>query len=80
MPVVLRLGPYRFFFYSRENNEPAHIHVASGEKEAKVWIATVRLANSYGFRPHEIKIVLRLVEENQGTFMEAWNEHFGNNA
>lgn len=27
MPTVLRAGPHRFFFYSLENNEPAHIHV-----------------------------------------------------
>ncbi|MBT6700702.1 MAG: DUF4160 domain-containing protein, partial [Gammaproteobacteria bacterium] len=27
MPVVIRIGPYRFFFYSNENSEPAHIHI-----------------------------------------------------
>ena len=26
MPTVLRIGGYRFFFYSNENGEPAHIH------------------------------------------------------
>lgn len=80
MPVVLRLGPYRFFFFSRENDEPAHIHVSAGEKEAKVWLSSLRLAYSYGFRPHEIKAVMRLVEDNQGELMEAWNEHFSNNS
>ncbi|MBI5463648.1 MAG: DUF4160 domain-containing protein [Ignavibacteriales bacterium] len=29
MPTVLRLGPFRFHFYSNEMNEPAHIHVSS---------------------------------------------------
>lgn len=24
MPTVLRINGYRFFFYSNENNEPAH--------------------------------------------------------
>jgi Domain of unknown function (DUF4160) len=27
MPTVLRAGPYRFYFYSHEPNEPPHIHV-----------------------------------------------------
>jgi hypothetical protein len=27
MPTVLRKGPYRFFFFSREPYKPAHIHV-----------------------------------------------------
>jgi hypothetical protein len=25
MPTVLRIGPYRFHFYSDERNEPPHI-------------------------------------------------------
>jgi hypothetical protein len=27
MPTVLLLQQYRFYFYSRENNEPPNIHV-----------------------------------------------------
>ncbi|MCI0750676.1 MAG: DUF4160 domain-containing protein [Flammeovirgaceae bacterium] len=27
MPTVLRIGPFRFHFYSDERNEPPHIHV-----------------------------------------------------
>ncbi len=34
MPTVMRIGPYRFHFYSRENNEPPHIHVTREEMEA----------------------------------------------
>lgn len=80
MPTVLKIGPYRFFFFSRENNEPAHIHISSGDKEAKVWLATMQLAYSHGFRPHEIKAVIRLTEENKDALKEAWNEYFGHNA
>jgi hypothetical protein len=36
MPTALRLGPYRFFFYSLENREPPHIHVEEGENVANV--------------------------------------------
>ena len=27
MPTVFRSGPYRFYFYSHEPNEPPHVHV-----------------------------------------------------
>ncbi len=43
MPTVLVVGSYRFFFYSRENAEPAHIHVESGDRIAKYWLEPVEL-------------------------------------
>jgi len=27
LPTVLRSGPYRFFFYSADRDEPPHVHV-----------------------------------------------------
>jgi hypothetical protein len=38
MPTVLRWGPYRAFSYSNERGEPPHIHVRSGDFEAKFWL------------------------------------------
>ena len=35
MPTVLRIGSYRFHFYSDELNEPAHIHVATPDGECR---------------------------------------------
>jgi len=37
-PMVVRDGPYRLFFFSRE--EPRmHVHVAHADGEAKFWLA-----------------------------------------
>ena len=38
MPVILIIGPYRFFFYSNEGNplKAPHIHVRSQDGEAKI--------------------------------------------
>jgi hypothetical protein len=36
MPTVLRVSGFRFFFYSLENAEPAHIHVEHGDRVAQV--------------------------------------------
>lgn len=38
MPTVLKIGAWRFFFYSLENDEPAHIHVEQGSASAKFWL------------------------------------------
>lgn len=54
MPTVLTLGEYRFYFYSRENGEPPHIHVESGDRLAKYWLEPVELASSKRFKDHEL--------------------------
>ena len=80
MPTVLRIGPYRFFFFSRETREPAHIHIEAGEKEAKVWLAHVRLAMSFGFKPHELTEILAMVKKHRETLLEAWDEFFSSHS
>ena len=76
MPTVLRVGPYRFFFYSRENAEPAHIHVDRDDDYAKFWLDPVALASNRGFRAHELTQLRTIVQQNRDLFLERWNEHF----
>ena len=75
-PTVLRSGPYRFFFFSSDAGEPAHIHVARDRKTAKVWLQPVGLAYNLGFAPNELAKVLRLVEEHRTALVKAWHEYF----
>lgn len=52
MPVVHRFGPYRFFFYSHENqqtNEPPHVHVISSDGEASFWLSPVAVREASGY-------------------------------
>lgn len=77
MPTVLRIGPYRFFFYSNENGEPHHIHVQREASLAKFWLKPVTLAGSAGFSAQELGKLHRLVEADRQTFVEAWDEFFG---
>lgn len=77
MPTVLRIGPYRFFFYSGDGGEPLHIHVERDDLIAKFWLAPVRLARSGGFGAAELRDIERLVAENATLLQEAWNEYFG---
>ena len=77
MPTVLRIGPYRFFFYSADCDEPHHIHVERDDSEAKFWLEPVNEEYNLGFGGAELRKVQRLVEENHGTLMESWHEHCG---
>lgn len=36
MPTLLFIKDLRFFFYSNENNEPAHVHITKGSANGKV--------------------------------------------
>ena len=76
MPTVLRIGPYRFFFYASDRAEPPHIHVERDDHKAKFWLDPVRLQNSGGFGRQEINRLQKLVEENRELFLSKWNEYF----
>jgi hypothetical protein len=75
-PTVLRLGPYRLFFYSGDYLEAAHIHVERDNNIAKFWLKPVRLQSSGGFRPHEIRKIQKLIEEYEDQILESWHEYF----
>jgi hypothetical protein len=77
MPTVLRVGPYRFFFFSNEGREPPDIHVKARGDEAKFWLEPVALASNYGFNNRELKQMNDLIEQHVDKFLEAWHEHVG---
>jgi hypothetical protein len=74
MPTVLRVGRYRFFFFSNEDNERPHIHVKAESDRTKFWLDPIGLASNYGFRAHELNEIKTLVQEHQMDLLEAWNE------
>ena len=74
---MLRVGGYRFFFFSMEGREPPHIHVAHAGRYAKFWLGPVNLAGNRGFRGHELTEIRDIVLENSKFFLEKWHEYFG---
>lgn len=76
MPTVLQSGPYRFFFYASDRDEPPHIHVERDEKKAKFWLDPVRLQNSGGFNRPEINRMQDLVTQKREQFLRKWDEYF----
>lgn len=77
MPTVIRIGPYRFHFYSDERNEPAHIHVETPEGECKFWLNPIRLARNKGVPPQSLRDIERLVFEQGEILKEKWHEFHG---
>ena len=74
---MLRTGPYRFYIYSHEPNEPPHVHVDRDDATAKFWLHDVSVARSAGFPASELGALRRLVVVHRASFMEAWNAVFG---
>lgn len=77
MPTVLRVGPYRFFFYSSDQGEPKHVHVERDHCVAKFWLEPLRMNRSGGFSRAEIRQIWAILEEHRTHLTEAWNDFFG---
>ena len=76
MPRVSGIqGPYRFFFYSFDCQEPRHVHVRRDKRTCKYWLEPIALCKNYGFSPHELNEIRRLIQSNYVIILEAWREH-----
>jgi len=54
-----------------------HVHIHSGDGEAKFWIEPiVALASYTGLNPKQLKTIQSLVEEHENEIRRSWSEHF----
>jgi hypothetical protein len=75
-PTVFIEGPYRFFFFSREELR-MHVHVMSSQGEAKFWIEPeVCLAQSVGFKKNELNKIVEIIEARKNEIRNDWEKHF----
>jgi len=78
VPTVLKIGSYRFFFFSREETR-MHIHISCPNGEAKFWLLPeIELARNYKLSKIQLKEIEKLIEENYDDFKDAWNRYFPN--
>ena len=62
MPTVKDIpGPYRFFFYSFDCNEPMHVHVQREKMICKFWIQPVALVSNHGFSAKELNTMRKII-------------------
>ena len=79
MPVVLRVGPWKFFFYSNEGNplKAPHIHVRGNGGEAKISLsAPFAVMESAGLSSRELREVQNIATSYVNTLLGAYNEYF----
>lgn len=75
-PTIFRVGNYRFYFFSREE-ERMHVHIFSSDGEAKFWIEPiVSLVTYTGFSERQLTRLQKLVEEHRNEIIKAWKKHF----
>lgn len=76
-PTVLRDGPFRLFFLSREE-ERVHVHVAHPDGEAKFWLEPeLELATSVGLSPRQLADAENVLRRHREEIRHAWTRHFG---
>ena len=76
MPTVLRIGSYRFHFYSDEGREPPHIHIETPEGECKFWLDPIRLVRNRGVPATTIQKIERLVFLHNELLKDKYYEYF----
>jgi hypothetical protein len=75
-PTVLRVGGFRFYFFSREEPRP-HVHVQHADGEAKFWIEpTVELNRNYGLKWSDVADAEKIIVEHLDEIRSAWGKHF----
>ena len=76
-PTIFKENGYRFFFFSREE-ERMHVHVVSGDGEAKFWLEPeLELARNYHYSRKQLKDIELLIEAHYDEIVRAWRQHFG---
>lgn len=76
MPTVKGIpGPYRFFFYSFDCNEPKHVHTQRERLVCKFWLDPISLSRNEGYAPRELNRIRQLIEAHYTQITEAWDEH-----
>jgi hypothetical protein len=55
-----------------------HVHVVSGDGEAKFWIEpAIALARNYRFSNSQLNEIESLIEAHHDELINAWQQHFG---
>ena len=83
LPSIFKIGSYLVYFWSNENNEPIHVHVAKGNpvlNATKIWLTAnggCILANNNSQIPaHELTNIMKIISDQFFLICIKWKEHF----
>ena len=83
MPTLFKLGKYRVFFWSNENNEPIHVHVCEGvpaENATKIWLTKnggFIVANNYSkISKNDLSNIVKILQIHYFLICNKWKIYF----
>lgn len=84
MPQCFKFERFTVYFWSNENEEPIHVHVAEGKPSAhgtKFWLTStggvILASNGGNLAPKDILRVEKAILLNCDLIIDMWNERFG---
>ncbi len=84
LPKILTVGPYIIYFWSNENNEPVHVHIAERiptEFATKIWLSKAGRAivahNKSNIPDNKLNKLLEIISDNFYLICSKWIEKFG---
>jgi hypothetical protein len=78
MPQLYAEGPWVFFCYSNERQEPPHVHVRGPNRpHAKFWLdPQVTLADPGGYNARELHAMREVILTHRRPILKHWRDHF----
>ena len=76
MPTILVEDGYRFFLWSNEGTERAHVHVEKAEAAGKWWLDDLSMEYQDGYNRAQLRRIRELLKDHQQELQDAWDEHF----
>lgn len=84
MPKLFTIGGYIVFFWSGENAEPVHVHVARGKASpdsTKFWLTAdggcLLASNGSAISERDLRTISRVIVMNHALICNRWSEFFG---
>ncbi len=75
--AIQDIDGFRFYFFSKENGEPPHMHIEKGGGSAKWWLTPQpRVVYSVGFKAGDERKIETLVNKHQHELLQAWQRYF----
>ena len=74
MPFIFREKGHEFSFFMFDLNEPLHVHVRNGRKQAKFWVDALTVAWVRGYHTHELTEIERIIRNNEELIRAVWQQ------
>lgn len=83
MPSLFTICGYKVFFWSREDGEPIHVHVAKGKPSpnaTKIWLTKaggcILASNGSGISSKELNEIMAIISAQCFMICSEWKKHF----